>query len=316
MSAARLTLVTGFFDLTRREPDFHRRTPAFFFHYGEFLLDLDHDIVFFVDPELEVEIRERRGARGLLGRTVVVPIPLEALPAWDLLPSIRDAWSRNPPLKAVPGKDMPLYVAMLWSKVDLLERALALDPFRATHFAWIDMGLTHLARTEHYAEDGVFANPADRARLMMRYNVTLEQVADRKTHYGTVRGHVAGGYFSMGRAILPRVCDVFRDEALTCLSMGIAARDEPVFAAVALRHPELFEYHYGNYDCILENYVRIRGSAEWLLGLMRACREQGDLRRANEIGERILASHHEGTFEATPEQLSALLEECSIAAVT
>jgi hypothetical protein len=244
----------------------------------------------------------------------VVPIPLEALPAWDHLPSIRDAWARNPPPNEDPRRDVPLYVVILWSKFDLLERALALDSFGGTHFAWIDIGITHVARTEHYREDGVFEHPSNRAKLLMRRNVTHGDIADRRAYYAHPRGNLSAGYISMSRANLSRVCSVFRAEVLAALAMELAPRDEPILAAVALQHPELFEFYYGDYDHILENYVRIRGSAEKLLSLMRMCRDQQDFRRGREIGERVLASHRGGTFAATPELLSALLDEYSIAA--
>jgi hypothetical protein len=305
----RQTLITGLFNLTRREPAFVRRTPAYYFQHGEFLFRLDQDVMFFVEPEFEAEIARRRGAHGLLHRTAVIPVSLEDLPAWSLVPPIRDALSRNPAVHHDPGRDIPPYIAILWSRFDLLERAQALDPFGATHFAWIDMGIAHIARTDHCVEDGVFHQPSSRARVLMRRNVSPRDIADRKAYYMNTRGRLAAGYISVPRAMLHKVCDAFRTEALGALSLGIAHRVEAVLSASAAQHPDLFEFHYGNYDHILENYVRIRGSAEWLLELMRACREQGDLARWHDIGERILASHRDGTFVATPDVLAAIMEE-------
>ncbi len=310
----RIVLVTALYDLARREPESGRRDPAFYFDKGEFVLSLDESLVVFTDPELEEPVRRRRQASGLEHRTRTFPIPLEELPLYRELPDIRRAASSHPIRNANPRKDTPLYTALGWSKVDFLEAAMAESPPGTTGFAWIDFGIAHVARTAHWREDLVFAPQPGPVRLLMMRNVTPAEVADRGEYYASLRGHVAGGFLNGGREELSRFCRAFRAEAAAALDGEMAPLEEQVLGVLVAEQPELFEPYYGDYTHILENFARPRGSAGNLLFQLRICRDQRDWRRACDIGGRIVASHRNGTFEAEPDVLSAILDEYFIAA--
>jgi hypothetical protein len=188
------------------------------------------------------------------------------------------------------------------------------NPFEAPRFAWIDFGITHIARTDHAAEDRVFDLPGERARLLMMRNVTASDVGERRAFYSWLRGHVAAGFLAGGRDALHRIGARFRAEATAALEMDLAPTEEQVLAVVVAEHPELFDLYYGDYAHILENCTRARGSAENLLFQMRVCRDQRDFARGYAIGERVLAGHREGVFQSSPEILSALLDETFVAA--
>jgi hypothetical protein len=309
---ASLTLVTALFDLPRRERNPDRTPIGDYLRHGEFLLRLEHDIVFFVDEEFEGHVVERRRACGLLDRTVVVATPLEALRTQPLVARIAAARRRNPVLNADPAKDTPRYVGLTWSKFVLLDEAIALDPFGSTHFAWIDFGLG-VVETKHHAEDGVFARSPDKVRLLMMKSFTADEVAE-STYYRYLRGHVAAGYVSGGRATLRRICDLLLAEAECELERGCAPSEEQLLPVICARHPDLFEFHYGDYRHILDNYVRLRGSAQNLLFQMRHCRSVSNFRRGYEIGVRILASYRAATFECDAAELATLFDEFFIAA--
>src|SRR5690348_15539792 len=103
----RLTLVTALFDLARREAPTTRVTVSEYFRRGEFVLGLDCDVVFYVDPELADEVRARREDNGLAAKTLVVEAPLETLTAHGLLPAVRSARERHPLVNGDPAKDTP-----------------------------------------------------------------------------------------------------------------------------------------------------------------------------------------------------------------
>jgi hypothetical protein len=313
-SPRRLTLVTGLFDLAKREGNPGRRTEADYLRHGEFIFALNQDIAFFAEPESAEVIRARRRAHGLLRRTHIFVTSLEAMPAYALADSIREARSRHAVINANPAKDTPLYIALTWSKFAMLQEAMTVDPFGGTHFAWIDLGIAQVARVRHCLADGVFSRPSDKVKLLMMKSFAPEDLADRRDYFSYLRGHVAGGYISAGVSCLRRLCESFQAEALASLEQGYGPSEEQLLPVLAARHPALFEFYYGDYDHIFENYSRTRGSAENLLFQMRFCRARRDFRRGCEIGSRVLASHGERTFDADPAHLSALLDEYFIAA--
>jgi hypothetical protein len=311
----RLTLVTALFDLARREPGSSRPTPADYLDWGAFVFALDCDIVFYVDPELEPEVRARRDAHGLLARTVVIAAAFEHLPAHDLLEPITAARRQHPLRNAQTGKDTPLYTALGWSKFELVRRTLAADPFTATHFAWIDLGLAKVADTEHAVEDGVFSRPGERAHLLMLREPMAVELADREHYLSQLWGHMAAGYISADRTSFSRLCTLVIDAAHAALEQGFAASDEQLLALVHDAQNDLFVCHHGDYRQILANYHRVRGSAGNLLDQLRQSRGRGQWHRsrARGIAGGVVEALRTGTLADGAHVHPELLEECFIA---
>ena len=305
-----MTLVTCLFDLAAREAPTTRRTPADYLEAGAFLFGLDQDLVCFADPVLAPEIAARRRAAGLGKRTCVIPLALETLPAHELCDRIDAAQRANPVRNASPVKDTVLYTVLIWSKFELLRRATALDPFGASHLAWIDLGI---AARPHPADD-VFARPSDRVRVMVMRGFTEHDISDRRDYYSYLRGFISAGYVTGPRDGLLRLCDLFDALASAELADGLAPSEEQLLPVLAVEHSDLFDFHYGDYEGLLCNYVRLRGYAGNLRFQMSDARAEGNFTHGHEIGSRVIESWREGTFECEPEQLAALLDETFIAA--
>ena len=310
----RLTLVTALYDMARREPRCSRPTPQDYLAWGEFVFGLDHDIVFYVDVELESKVRGQREAHGLLHRTAINPVPLERLPAYGFLDAISSARRRHPLVNGNPNKDTPLYTALVWSKFDLLRQVLADPPFPATHLSWIDLGLAKSAVTDHSLEDGVFTNPGDGVHLLMTRSPLPAELADRRHYLSYHWGQISAGYISGDTNGIAQLSELVLAEARAALELGYAANDEQLLALVHERCSEI-TFHYGDYPHVLENYHRLRGSADNLLFQLRHCRnpKHWDRARAKEIATGIVASCHAGTFRCDPRLLAELLEECMMA---
>jgi len=309
-SVPRLTLVTGLFDLAEREKNPNRRTPADYLRDGEFLLGLDWDVVFFVDARLADEVADLRQAEGLADRTVVVPTALEETAAYALERQIAAARAQHPLINGNPDKDTPLYAVLTWSKFEWVREAIELDPFDSSHFAWIDFAVF----AEPPADDAPFESPADRVRLLKMRNFTAADIEDRTDYYAYLRGHVAGGYISASRADFTRLADLFAAEAKASLNSGFAPSEEQILPVLCLQEPGLFEFHHGNYDHLLRNYDRLRGSAENLLFQLRTSRDQEDWDDALELCGAILESYRGGSFDCDSQTLAELLDECFLAA--
>jgi hypothetical protein len=312
----RLTVVTGLFDLARREANPARRQPEEYVAAAEFLFGLDVDLVAFADWPFDAAIHAGRARHALASRTLVVPTTLEAMPTHELLSDIAAARASRPLLNGNPDKDTPLYVVLQWAKLAMLRRALMLDPFDATHAAWIDIGIAGVVLIDPSDLIArVFTEPTERVRLLMRRSFTPLDVADPDRYYASLWGHVAAGYMVGARRAVQDLCDAFEEEAQNALSAGVAPSEEQLLPVLAVREPDLFEFHYGDYSHILLNYDELRGSAANLLFQLRHCRERGETGRGLDIGRRVAESIVAGAFEASAEEREELLAECALAGV-
>lgn len=132
---------------------------------NEFLLDLDADLLCFTELSLDDALCSRRQQQGLQKRTEAVSFSAQSLATYELLTLATDLRHRRPLLNGNPLRDTPLASVLGWCKLELLERAIELNPFDTEHFIWVDFDLASAARTEHYREDGVFTRtPAGCAR--------------------------------------------------------------------------------------------------------------------------------------------------------
>lgn len=307
----RLTLVTCLFDVATRERNPHRRTAAHYLRASERVLGHDVDLVAFADPEMCEPIAARRREAGLEARTLVVSLRMEDLRAHGLLAQITSARDAHPLLNGGPGKDTPLYAVLQWSKFELVRRAAELDPFDATHLAWIDIGLPG---AHPVPADAIFTNPSDRVRLLQMRRIAPEDLADRAAYYAYIRGYVAAGYITAKRDAFLRLCELFEAEAHGALDAGWAPSEEQLLPVLWHEEPELFEFHHGNYGHVLRNYRWIRGSAANLTYQLRESRDAEAYDYGDRLGQAILASHEAGFLECTPGELAELFDECYLAA--
>ena len=193
---------------------------------------------------------------------MIIPCPLEELPRHERLRDVTRALARHPLLNGNPAKDTPLHTLMGWSKFEVLLRAIELDPFGASHFIWLDFGLAHTARIGHVGEDRVFADAPDEARILQMRPLDPSLLLERSHHLQYRRGHFASGLISGRADRLRQLCRLVASETEAVLDEGFAPLDEQLLELAIAAEPELFSLHHGDYEFILENYRRLRGSAE------------------------------------------------------
>lgn len=306
---SKLTLVTCLYDLVRREGSAWRQIEDYF-RFGEFVLGLDQDIVFFTDPDLAVRIQERRRSLGYEHRTRIIPLPLEDLGCAKYLPQIRKA---RPGKNWSPQKETPSYALLTWSKLEMIERVAATDPFGSSHLGWIDFGLAHVAKTTPPASTEPFSNPSDAIRFhVLRY--FGERTVQSADYWDYVQGHLAAGFFQGSKENMRELASSFWPVVETALANNYRPNEEGILPCIIARDPRKFSFSYGDYTDILLNHVKMRRGGEHLLWQMRDARERGVWPHGLAIGRQMMAAHSEGIFTAYEEVTEGMLLEYCIAA--
>ena len=306
----RLTLVTALFDLAARERNTHRTTIAQYLRRSRWLCELDVDLVVYGDPGAVASIAAARRAAGHGDRTAPRPVRLEELTAHRALPAIEAARRRRPILNGNPLKDTPLYAVLQRAKFELLERALAEDPFRCSHLAWVDAGLS----SRPHPGDAVFSEPTDRVTLHVMRGFRAGDLDDRAAYLEYLRGYVAAGYLAGGRDAIAALSASFATEAAAILDDGWAASDEQLLPILALAAGDSFAFSYGGYDGILLNHLRVRGSHGNLMFQLRDARARHHWEHGAAIAAAIRESVEADVLDCPSAELAELLDECFVAA--
>lgn len=262
-STKKLALVTSCYDLVKRGSADHRTIDWMFDNAG-FVLGLDRELVIFTDPELETDLRKRRGGRP----TKIVPVPFEML-----LGASRVAAAQRGELQhnARKTKVTPSYVQLMWAKYAMLERALEITT--TSHLGWIDMSITHVAKPPPDDVD-VFADPSDAPRVHVLRCFSKRDV-DAPNYWRNVQGHLAGGLVVGGRARMRDLARDFMSAVDRAASMGLAPLDEGLLSYVVGQNIDRFAYSYGDYEDILRNHDVIRGGEDHWKWIIKDARSRG-----------------------------------------
>lgn len=274
-----LTLVTAFFDLAKREQT-SRRSAADYLKHGAYILSLPYPLVIFADPEFVEPIQKMRGDRPAR----IIAMPFETVPKYPLKEAIQEARKINPVQNASNLKDTSNYILLTWTKFDLIEKVITENPFQATHFAWIDFGLTHVAKLD-FAEDA-FQHIVDPIKLLVNKWASSDEL-QAPDYYSLLRGYVAGGFITGSLGSWQQFIRLFHAEITQLLETKRAPSEEQIIPQIIQRNPDLFEVYYGDYDGILSNYYIQRLSMSITNYNLRMCLERKMWHRANHICQRV-----------------------------
>jgi len=262
-------VVSSLFDLARREGT-PRQNIADYVRLGRPLLERltqDHDVIVFVEPELEDAVRDAgRGSR----RLQLVPCRLEDMPAYEDLAEIERARIRHPlrgpggPIRNV--KDTPLYNVFQRTKIHLLERAIDLAPV-ATHVAWVDFGVGKISPVEDIPPALDAAAKLDRVQLCHHYDLEDRGEAnDDPRAYLELRQNVAAGFIAGPVAKIRAFAAEFDHQMRAWLDAGVAPHDETALEAIACHSELVVGRRIRHHSTMFRDCVTVEGAG--LLGLV------------------------------------------------
>ncbi|MGH7289673.1 MAG: hypothetical protein ACREJT_00585, partial [Myxococcota bacterium] len=204
-------------------------------------------------------------------------------------------------------KDTPRYIALTWTKFQLLRSAVDANPFAATRLGWIDIGLAHVANTSVATAGLAFdvVHVPDRVRLEILRPFTPAEVF-APDYFRHLHGIVALGYCTGDLDRLRQLCDLFDREVEAALAGGFAPSEEQIVPRIFAAHPHLFAPYDGDYHTILVNYAGMRAGVSKLVG---------DLRRAEALGEMAGAARLRSALQTSWGQRRIALSGAALALV-
>ncbi len=150
------------------------------------------------------------------------------------------------------------YLTLMCAKYTMMQMAVLNDPFKSTHFAWINICISRMGlRNAEYLNRALSEYRDKFSTLYIDY-IPRETVQNIPEYYR--RGGLCtmcSGFFTGSKYYMYRVAGLIEKKFVDTVEAGYGHADEQLYSAVFFDHPELFQHYYGDYQQMIVNYTKI-----------------------------------------------------------
>jgi mannosyltransferase OCH1-like enzyme len=250
------TIVTMFYRIRDKEPNpngikFSRNVDKYIELATNFILKLPYNLIIFTDDnEIINLINEER--QEYSDKTCIINKPFEDTYYYKHLDRLRELQKIYTILNGHIEQETPMYIILNNNKFDFMEHAIKLNPFKSSHFIWMDFSINHVALNCEKIHEWINKIPDKIKQLCI--NPYIEN-ADDKEMFKNIYHHTAGGLFTGSSMNLLKYCDLFKEKTEKMYTENWYQIDEAVMTMVQRENPDLFEFFYGDYQGIISNYL-------------------------------------------------------------
>lgn len=298
------TIVTAFINLHKYDKEKRPvRSEDQYIEDGKQVLHLNVPMIIFTERENYHKILNNRLAAGLLEKTMVIIIDFMSerdIPVnkWrSQIESLHHIKTNDPGLPLATrgvfssSKNSVNYHILMYSKVDLVDRAITLNPFNSSHFVWLDMGIKHVALQIEEIYNWINYIP-DKMRLLeiTKFQTRNVDVLAQYSFLEHGTGGCGGGLLTGNIASWCLFRELFLGTAKHMMDNGFLFLDEAIYAYLVFKYRELFDNYYGWFPDICQNYLRATSiykdntdSSDYLFVNIRQCLSFDDQANALKI---------------------------------
>jgi len=275
------TIVTMFYNIRKKEnsnPDDNRQYNKYFELSKQFILKLPYPLIIYVDNtdndsdmiELINLINEER--KENMNKTRINKILFEETYYFKDVEKLEELQKKYTIYNGDLKHETPLYIILNNNKFFFMENAIKTNPFNSSHFIWMDFGINHVARDCHNIHEWILKVPDKIKQLCI--NPFIEDV-NNKDMFRNIFHHTAGGLFSGSTENLLKYCELFKNKTEQIYQEDWYQIDEAVMTMVQRENPELFDFFYGDYPCIVSSYLKPMYNIDLILRGSQKCINHG-----------------------------------------
>jgi len=277
-----LTIVTALYDLSATDT----QRPRSMSHYRELalkVLQLPFPMIIYTDgKELETFFQSRDPTI-----TRIISRPLDQFQWAQCKSKVARNVERHP--LPNPQKNTILYRILNWSKFDMMVESIESNPFQTQAFAWMDMGIAHVAEPSAEVLRQLPLYDHKFHVLSMR-TVVAAEIRQPESLLTTWNGNMVGGFWFGRSAIVREICTVARDRVRQVIADGYAPLEDTLLAWVCTEQRDKVCYYYGDYKTIFQNIHQIKGDTATVLYNLQHCIRHQALADATLIAQAMLRS--------------------------
>jgi hypothetical protein len=262
------TLTTSCFDLSK----FHEKSRSLeeSINNMKALLEIPCYIVIYADSICLPYIKKIRSSYQLDNLTQYIQIEFDELPKYQYLDQVKKNreiyWPTRDERTCAENHILQL------SKVDFLLKTIENNPFQTSKFGWIDssLGPNNLSKIcENYNNNMllyVLNNITDKFHIQI-LNVCDKKYKDinlKREFYETYRWIMCGSFYTMGSEIGKKIIARINEIAIDTILQGYGHGDEVIFLEILDEFYDDIERSYGDYNNILNNFIRPTRGFEYI----------------------------------------------------
>jgi hypothetical protein len=268
------TIVTMMYDIRKMENcknERNRKLESYIDFSKKFMLTLPYPMIIFISPDdsyTKNTILSVRGDLELLDKTFIYELDFKYTYFYRHLSRVEELQRSFFILNGDIKHETPLYVILNNNKFCFIEQSIMLNPFKTSHFLWMDFGINHVALTTDHIHEWITQIPDKIKQLCI--NPYIEPVEPRQ-FFKNIHHNCAGGLFSGSAENMFKYCQLFKQKTEQIYNAGWYQIDEAVMTLVQLENLDMFEFFFGDYEGIVSNYLRPVHSTPLIHAVMNKC---------------------------------------------
>jgi hypothetical protein len=297
------TIVTFFFNI-KLFPDATElvRSKEFYMEKGRVTLGLDAPMIVFCDDSSVDDIKAIRGDKP-------TEYVVKSIVDYDFFEDHVDVIRKNRVgiAKYVTSRNTPSYSLLTLFKVYAIYQAFIKNPFKTTHFAWIDFGGSHIMRDIEKHGPKMLAEPHPKISLCyIHYRSHAELAMTGPFVYGGQCG-IGAGAFTVEGAYAGRFYHGCMSIFHEMLSKGKFHAEEQVLTCFYDRYPDLCTLYYGDYYSLVSNYSGVHGDFRCIwTNFIREARNKGRVDLAKAATKAVMDSVEKGLIKLSDADVANL----------
>ncbi len=279
------TIVTMLYDIRGMEDnkiERNRKLESYIDFSKQFLLKLPYPMIFFIDDN-EITINSIFNARkenNLINKTYIFVNDFKNTYFYKYLSRLQELQTQFHIINGEIEHETPLYVILNNNKFDSIDKAIKLNPFKSSHFIWMDFGINHVSQNNERIHDWI-NNVPDKIKQMCINPYTEDN--SHKEHFRFIYHNMAGGLFSGSADNMLKYSELFKKKTEEIYNDNWYQIDEAVMTIVNRENPDLFDLYYGDYTGIVSNYLYPIHNIDLILKASKKYIDKNDIKNAYNI---------------------------------
>lgn len=271
------TLVTALYDLSKcPDATTYARSIPYYLAHAHSVMSCPYNLVVYCDKENFNQLVEMRPPH-LKEKTRYIVCEFDQLKfeghgdKYDTLTfkEYRDMITHNRithPYNMDP-RNNPSYYLFCISRNMMVKRAIKENPFKSTHFAWINICIERMGYKNLIHLDEALGTHRDKFSTAYIDYIPNELVNKTAEYFIYGRCSMCSGFYTGNSEYMYKVCHEIESQFLAYLEQGYGHADEQLFSPVFFKNRDLFEQYYGDYVEMITNYTHVYENPNKILSI-------------------------------------------------